>query len=470
MEKRLLKKVLLLAILGCFISVNPLHAQLNTVFDEVFTKILGNEKGEGGALVPVPVLDPQGNLIETHADHFVDASEEASGELTPALNSLIAGNVSSFPLSSTAAGVTFDFSTGQPVSITESLGPIFAETGKTLGKGKINLGLNYTYLDLSKFRGLNTQDMRFSFTHKDVGTQGLGDSPNESDILDIVLDLDVNANLFAFFATMGITEKLDIGVAIPVISIRMMGDAKATINSFTHASTGSPNHHFGALNNPRLDHTENYNETATGLGDATLRLKYNFLQNSDVYVAALLDTRFPTGDKDNFMGTGKTTVRLAGILSKKFGDFTPHLNLGYDYRPASFDSDEFEFALGFDQKLVSGLTFAMDILGEMDLNKEEAITLFPGTIEILDQPDNPNGNSINLKRVIDKSNIPIRDNDNIINAALGIRFAPSERVIFLANVLDSPKRWRIEVFGCSHLWDWPFLCKNWFYDKNSTKK
>ena len=149
-------------------------------------------------------------------------------------------------------------------------------------------------------------------------------------------------------------------------------------------------------------------------------------------IAAFLDVRLPTGKDADFLGTGKTNIRFAGIISKKIGDFTPHLNIGYDKRSADLDSDEFEFAVGFDQKIVSGLTFALDILGEIDVNSDDAIVLFPGIREIVDQPESGEGEA---RREIDLSNIPERDNDNVYNASFGFRYAPSANVILLGNIL-----------------------------------
>lgn len=407
---------MLCGILGFLLSANNLDAQVNTVFKNIFDQFL---------------IDDLQLSPGKHGNHFRRAARLADSLLTPALNNLIASNVSSFPLASTSVGVSFDFSTGQPISIVESLGPIFAETGRTLGRGKVNAGVNYTYLGLSNFRGLKTEDMRFTFTHVDLTDNDmLGDEPNESDIMDVTLGLDANASIFAFFATMGVTKNLDIGVAIPTINVSLSGDATALVSSFTFAAIDTANHHFGSDPlNPVLEKTRNYKETASGIGDLTVRVKYSFLQGAGFNLAALLDVRLPTGNKEDFLGTGKTNARLIGILSRKFNDFTPHLNLGYEYRGAELDSDEFEFAAGFDHKLVSGLTFAIDILGEFDLQKEEAISLFPGTETITDQAIGQN------VRKVDLSNIPERDNDSVINAAFGLRFAPSERVILLGNVL-----------------------------------
>jgi len=183
-------------------------------------------------------------------------------------------------------------------------------------------------------------------------------------------------------------------------------------------------------NHPQFETSFRYDESGTGLGDIAVKLKYSFLRGTDVDLAALLDVRIPTGDEDDFLGTGKTSVRFSGIISKKIGDFTPHLNIGYDRRAADLDSDEFEFVAGFDHKIASGLSFAFDILGEFDLNDDEVIKLFPGTKTISDRV--PMGQS---ERQVDRSNIPERDDDNSISVSFGFRYAPSEHVILLGNIL-----------------------------------
>ena len=98
-------------------------------------KFLGSNSS-GGLLVPVP--NPNGMMMDdTHDQHFQMASEVTSKRLSSALQSLITGNISSFPLSSTSSGSTFEFSEDGPVRVSESLGPIFAERGTTQGKIKL---------------------------------------------------------------------------------------------------------------------------------------------------------------------------------------------------------------------------------------------------------------------------------------------------------------------------------------------
>jgi len=430
MRKVVSKNFLLFCVGVFFFWPNNANAQLNTVFSNVFDEILARR------------LDTTG-VVSVHGRHFFPAAALANSELTPALNSLVSSNVSSFPLSSTSVGVTFDFSTGLPVSITESMGPIFAETGRTLGKGKFNVGVNYSYLNLSTFRGLATEDMRFTFTHQDVpplgDTLGAANS-NESDLIDVTMGMRVRASIFALFATFGVLNGLDIGVAVPVVNISLKGTAVATINSYTYARLGLANHHFGIGTdpyNPILETRVPYNQSATGLGDIALRLKYSVLRSADVDIAALLDVRLATGKKEDFLGTGKTNFRLSGIISRKIADFTPHLNVAYERRTADFESDQFVYAAGFDNKVLSGLTFAFAVLGQVSLNNDKTIKLFPGTATVIDLPGtsaSPPAGSRSV-RDVQLSNIPDRSNDNQTSASFGFRFAPSERVIFLGNIL-----------------------------------
>ena len=425
------KKIAYSALLAFLMLAPAAYAQLDQLFNKIFERVL--------------ITDFQTSGTGVHANHFIPAATYASNQLTPALNSMISRNLSSLPLPATSAGVTFDFSSGQILQISQSLGPIFAETAQTLGKGRFNMGLNYTYMNLAKLRGVRTEDIRFTFTHEDVNQPGLGDNPNESDLVDLALGLDVSAHTFAAFGTYGLASNLDVGVLIPFINISLNGETKAVIESFTFASSGNANHRF---NNdpldPDLDDNVPYEsiatpQSATGLGDVGLRLKYSFLRGRTVESAALLDIRLPTGDEHDFLGTGKATAKLTWILSKKIGDFSPHFNLGYGRRSANLDSDQLELTLGFSQKVVKGMNFAAAFIGQFDLNKSEVPTFFPAGTQVIHQEvqNQTTGGTAQYDKVVDLSNIPERNNDNTAIASFGFRAAPSDRVMFLGNVLLS---------------------------------
>ena len=415
----------------CFVAfVQPAPAQLNTVFSSIFNEVLETRL----------VLSPG-----RHANHFVPAANKANAELVPALNSLITGDISSFPLSSTSPRIGFDFSSGRPVPMTESLGPIMSETAEPLGKGRLVVQASYTYLDLSEIRGLPTDQMEFTFTHVPVtsGEPALGQNTNESDLINLVMDLHTRVSIGAIIATYGVTNNLDLSVALPIINVRINGTATATIDSYTFASGGAAHHFFGGDSlNPVLTTKVPYDQSSTGIGDVALRLKYNLAQGEGMNAAALLDVRLPSGRVADFLGSGRPTYRLWGILSSRMGGLTPHLNLGYTHKVADLQSDAIEFRLGFDSKLSSKFTFAIDVLGQIDVNPSKAIHLAPGSATIIDRIDSVRDNAssgrlsnVQSVRNVNLSNIPDLNNDDAFSLASGFRYSPSEAVMLFADIL-----------------------------------
>ena len=397
-------------------------AQMNTVFDEVFN----------GILIDQLSLSPG-----DHVNHYIPAAEAASANLTPALNRMIVRNISSLPLSSTIAGTVWEKAPdGTPQPVRMSWGPIYAETGATLGKGGVNVGVTYTGMKLDRLRGLNTRDIEFAFTHEDVDPDDgpLGTLTMESDVISVVMDLNVDSDVFALTGTYGLLSNLDVGFALPIIKLSIYGDARATVGSFTHAAHGLALHYFGGDPiNPVLDTTQPYSESATGIGDVALRAKYSLRNTTREQYGFLVDVRLPTGAEEDFLGSGNTNANLMGIYSRTFNKFTPHVNLAYGFRGAEAESDDVMFAVGFDQSVSSKLSFAFDVLGLVPLDANKTAQIAPGTTTIVDNPPNASGGT--STRVIDNSNVPEFERDSTIDASFGFRYAPFDRTLLQANIL-----------------------------------
>lgn len=370
-----------------------------------------------------------------HGQHFIAANVEASARTINALSNFISTNISAFPLSSTAAGLTFDFSTGVPVSTATSLGPIFAERAQTLGRGRINIGFNFSFLNLNKIRGTRTKDLRFTFTHSDVGELGtFGDSINELDTMDLFMDLKLNASILNFLLTFGVTNRLDLGVAVPFVNVSLEADPLAVMNSYTFARNDSANHLFfgGTPQNPDLTFRPGkINDDATGVGDIAFRAKYNFLRGRNVDLTAMFEYRPSVGDNDNFLGSGDPTFRAALITSSIIGDFAPHLNLAYENRQSKLDRDEIEFTAGYDQKISESLTIILELLGQFEIGSEIEELSFPQTQSI--EIRNSAGTQVG-ERDVSLTNIPHFAHDNVVNGAFGLKINPKREMVILANV------------------------------------
>lgn len=405
----------------CLISLYPLHGQsLKGNLQKIFDDVLGTEFQTSGS-------------PGEHGNHFLPSRSKFSAATIDAFSNFVTANISSFPLTSTSAGLAFDFSSGEPVITTTSLGPIFSERAQTLGKWRFNLGINFNYLGLDKLRGIDISQTRFTFTHEDVEQEGLGDNINEFDTVDLFMDLKLDAAILAFIATVGITNRLDIGVAVPFVNVSMQANPRAEITSFSNAFTGSPNHFYGDSLNPQLEKTlDAVDDNASGIGDIAFRAKYNFLKDKVIDMAGLVEYRAATGNSANFLGVGDPSLKGVFISSATLGNFGPHLNLGYNARLSDLQRDQFEVFLGFDQKLAETFTLVVDVLGRFELGSEIEQSKFPEDIPI---KGNPGGElTVDLVRNISVTNIPLTSNDHIIDAAFGFKFAPKEGLLFLGNI------------------------------------
>jgi hypothetical protein len=401
--------ILFLVLLGNVYS-QTLKEQINGMFDDIL--LLEVSPGE-------------------HKGHFLPSNVASSQAVITSLQNFIGSSISSFPLSSSTASVTFDFSTGRPIPTSTSFGPIFSERAQTLGRGRINMGMNFTAIQFEKIRGVSLEDMRLSFTHEDVGDPGLGDSPNEFDIMDFHMNMDIGASIFAIFFTYGVTDNFDISVALPFINVSIKTDPFAEMNSFTWVSNDSANHYFGGTRaEPVLTKSpEPINDDATGIGDIAIRAKYNFVRDKEIDFGAMLEFRASTGDADNFLGAGYSSLRTVLIGSKIIENFAPHLNIAYRKKFTDLDRDEFEFIIGWDQKIAEWFTIVIDVLGRFQIGDQ---------VESQEFPEDPmlkwTVGSTEYTQSISLTNIPNYSQDNSLDAAFGVKFKLKESLLILGNV------------------------------------
>ncbi|MFW5972491.1 MAG: hypothetical protein ACOCTG_00750 [Bacteroidota bacterium] len=365
-----------------------------------------------------------------HASHYIPAATIAQQTLAPALSNHVASNVASVPLSATQVGIVLDFSTGVPVKVIDRQGPIFAETGQTLGRNNFSAGINYTHLNLNRFRGLALDDLSFTFVHQDFAGDGgdgtIGDQETERDLVIVRPHLELTAGILAIYASYGILDNLDIGVAFPIVSMQARGVAEATVESWTLEHTGLARHFLGGTpENPVLDATYRYDEAETSLNAIALQAKYQFPFDGWFESAALLDVRIPTGNSGRLLGEGATNWYLALIASSSLQVLNPHVNLIYNARGASYDSDRLAYAIGFDRVVVPGVTVALDVLGDVTLNTDQTIRLY----------DRAQGSSAPVyfewpgtPRNIPLSNVEDRNHDNRMDLSAGARNAFSPEI------------------------------------------
>jgi len=303
---------------------------------------------------PTPL--PNGTIVQ-HQPHFIVG--ENLRLVTRQVNVALASQLSSFPLASSSGGFTFSVNErGEVTPTSTNFGPSFAERGVTIGRNQFNLGFTFQTTSFSSFEGvdLDSGALNFIREHNDCCPGGVGIPSNpanlvpdfERDLLRSRLVADIDTRTTAIFANYGVTDRFDIGVAIPFVNVQI----DARVDSEILRLGSGTNSEIHVFDNGTSTLSLSESGSASGLGDVLVRAKYNFLRTAGTALAGGLDLRLPTGDKDNLLGTGATQTKLLFIGSGEYGRFSPHVNFGYTFsngetsgEAVSFDLDPQRFAL-----------------------------------------------------------------------------------------------------------------------------
>ena len=412
---------------GLFLLAPPLAAQhLRDRIGDLFIFGEGDQPLHlGGTADP----DNPAN-IRVHGDHFIPAAVGSNATIISFLTNSIGSNVANLPVSATSGGSTFRFEGGVPVRTSTSAGPIFGERAQTMGRGRVLAGITRTGLTFATLRGVDLRNLGFTFTHANSDFEGcdeanggadcslLGVPTLENETISLNLALTLRLTVTSFLLTYGLSDRVDLGIVLPVVSTSLVGQSTAQINPF-----GPPPavHFFGGTpDNPVLSAERFVQGSATGLGDVAARAKVNLRESQPLSVAVLADVRFPTGSESDLLGSGSFGVRGLAIMSARFGSFSPHANLGYTYRGGQFQNDAVLATAGFDQLMAPWATLAVDLVSELQVG--DSPLEVPEQV-VIEAP---------YRRVITPTVIPSR-RDDLVNASVGMKLSTGAGITVIAN-------------------------------------
>jgi len=338
----------------------------------------------GNTIVLEPTSTPD---VPNHAAHFKPSADQLQ---TPEqFNQQIVTLLATFPFGSSSGGFvyTYDPSLGTFSRSSESFGPLFAERALTIGREHGSLGVAYQRSTYDTFEGKNLRqrEINFYIQHTDccgkvqngvqVGDGTLLNPAFEGDLIEAALALDLTTSTVVFSAAYGLTDRIDIGVAVPFVSVDVKASIRARIERL--ATAANPGLHVFQGDNPD-ERTFAVAGRAAGLGDVMVRAKYTFITRRGGGLAAAIDVRTPTGDESNLLGTGALQTKLYGIGSMGLGKLSPHLNAGYTRStrgalPGASLKNEWNYAAGFDLAVSSRMTLIADVLGRSILDQGRLI-------------------------------------------------------------------------------------------------
>jgi hypothetical protein len=355
-----------------------------------------------------------------HGDHYNPAVVTGGANLIELLTNAIGISIANIPLSAASGGAIWGRSAdGLPVRTATSSGPIFAERGQTLGKGRVLFAANVNRLSYRSLRGVPLDGLVFTFPHQDISDDGLGIPDFESDVIEVRTTMDVGVTAITPVITYGITDRIDLSVALPLVNASISGTSEAQIVPYSNPTP----HHFGTGTNPLLRATSSADGSASGIGDVAIRVKAGLFASNRGAVALLGDVRLATGDEDNFLGTGATSFSVIAAASLRRGNFSPHLNAGYAHRGGTVNgpqgitdvgTDAVLATVGFDHLMGRNTTLAVEFISQWQIGDNPLTFPEPVTVTALV------GNS-SAVRVIRPINVPDR-RDHIALGSVGAKF------------------------------------------------
>jgi len=409
--------LLLLAVAPAPLAAQPGAGTLRQRFLDLF-RFGGSDCGAGVLLC---LVNSSG---ASAAEAFSTNANATAAALTQFVQGSITQGLANLPTPSTSSGLLFRLSeAGVPVpDESQSPGPIFGERELTLGKGKWLIGTNLTDLTLTTLRGTPIDGIAFNIAQRDLPPGGgvLGDPPIEQTYLHVDTRIGLQARVLNLFATFGLRDNLDVGVTVPVVQAALSGYSDARIVPGTNSDPAAGFSFGGPPEDPRLI-TRSIVERAsrTGIGDVSLRIKYRLTgREARLGIGLLGEGRLPTGNEDNFLGSGSTWLRaLAAVSWSTELGVVPHLNLGYYWRPGPSFRDAVLVNLGGERRF-GAFTLSAGWLGQRVLGANPLLTeqfQIAGQAPFL------------------TSNIPSR-RDDVYDASLGAKYT-RRSVTALANVI-----------------------------------
>jgi hypothetical protein len=237
--------------------------------------------------------------------------EQAAARTRDAITGLLASELGTLPINSPVSGFTYrlDPTLGSNVRATSSFGPFFSERSLTAGRGQGSFGLVYSQASFNTIDGRNLEDGTLVAT----ASRFTGDPvPFDAESMRLLM----RTRLVTVLGQYGVTDRLDVSAAVPFVKMELSGDRTDVYRGATFVQASAV-------------------ASASGIGDAVVRAKYNLLRWGGSGLAAGVEARLPTGDEENLLGTGEFVVTPRAIGSFERDWLGLHGTFGYGFGAAA---------------------------------------------------------------------------------------------------------------------------------------
>jgi hypothetical protein len=262
------------------------------------------------------------------------------------------------PFGTSSGGFVFklDPSTGLLSRTTTTFGPSFTERAITSGEGQVSVGATFSSTSFNKISDFSLSSLPLASIA----------SSNPLVARTATANLNLTARTVAISSTIGVTENVDVGVVVPLVSVKI--DGSSSLFNGNGVDT-------------RLAETTSI---FSGIGDVSAMAKYRFYrfkkeqQMPDAGgVALLVNMRLPTGSRENLRGLGVTRTFVGGVFSPGTARVRPHASAGFEFWSKGLDiagdgqlvtvRHQFQYNGGIEIEAAPKVTLLVDVIGQQIL-------------------------------------------------------------------------------------------------------
>jgi len=233
----------------------------------------------------------------------VERDRDAARAASVTISRALLANLATLPVPSSSAAFVYGLNPelGTVERKTETFGPFFLERALTAGRGHASAGVTFQHLHFTSLDGRSLSDGSLVTTANQFVDEA---APFDVDRL----TMNIDADIATLYGTVGVTNRLDVGFAAPMVSLTIDGSRVNTYRgrTFTQATASG---------------------RAVGLADLVVRAKYMLYDEGATALATALDVRLPTGREEDLLGAGATSYKASTIASVEGRHAAAHANL-----------------------------------------------------------------------------------------------------------------------------------------------
>ncbi|GEM_PF-4202110 len=274
----------------------------------------------------------------------------------------------------------------------DSYGSIQTNKANVIGKGNLGFSISYQRSRFTRFNGQKIGDVAefrqrqrteipvfFDPTLRPPpdappGQQGRfieGEVVTETELT--VSHVVFTADVITMALTYGLLDRLDVGVLVPYIFLTSEGQAKLRVRT-TSTAVDAVNGEVQEFVEQRRSFKGDWDEDFEGFGDMVLFAKYQFLSQAGLFgggrrhpldLALQVELKLPTGDEDEFLGSGETDVAARLLAQRAIINGVLHVRgeLGFNRSGLGNDFNTVEYKAAVEWAPIAALAMTAELIG-----------------------------------------------------------------------------------------------------------